>query len=530
MNGEPHVAKSRHSQHPGTKKYVQLVSQIHHRGVLSMRSVVLGALGCVASLVPSIMALNVPRSNYAVPELLIIPNNLTLMTPRDTSSMLERQLLDFGSPFSGGFSGLRHLATRQGCNAATEVCPNDPTTCCQAGGECCGGGICCRAGSFCYGGGCCLSSKVGCDNKGCCDRGANCCTGGGCCASGSHCVTINGSLGCCPDGQTCVSELQCNRTGFSPCANETFCCQTGFVCSRDPTNQPLCSDPNAQTGTPTSAQPSPTTTRTAISHTPPTTQTDQPIVPGGGQTGTSVQATGTAQTTQYGGSGDTLAPSKSTTNAGAIAGGTVAGVVALALIVMFLVVWRRRKPSGAANSETPVGDEHPASGPPYNNEYSPDVAPPTPVTADPFLTPMNQQPNVGVSYFAGPNRPDRPASAGSSPHYTGLPEPQHGDGMGVAVGTTAMPVPRHNLHDSRSLSMTVTPVRTPSPESGPNRLSGFMPPSGLNAADAGRNTPRQTLNRLSNHESANHNSVYSSPPGGNNTTHNSTPPPRAPSN
>ncbi|CAE6409680.1 unnamed protein product [Rhizoctonia solani] len=85
-----------------------------------MRSVILGAFGCVSSLVPSIMALNVPRPNHVAAGLLVIPNNLTIMTPRDTSSMLERQLFDFGSPFSSGFSGLRHLAARQGCNAATE--------------------------------------------------------------------------------------------------------------------------------------------------------------------------------------------------------------------------------------------------------------------------------------------------------------------------------------------------------------------------------------------------------------------------
>ncbi|EUC58697.1 transmembrane protein, putative [Rhizoctonia solani AG-3 Rhs1AP] len=467
---------------------------------------VLRALGCVSSLVPSIMALNVPRPNHAVAELLVAPNNLIIMTPRDTSSLLDRQLLDFGTPFSSGFSGLRHLAARQGCNAATEVCQNDPTTCCQVGGDCCGGGICCKAGSFCYGGGCCPSTKIGC-NGGCCDRDANCCTKGGCCASGSRCVTINGKVGCCPIGQTCTSEPECSRTGYSPCANESFCCPTGFMCARDLANEPLCVDPNAQTTT--SIPPPHFSTRPAVS-----------------SIATHVQTTKTAQTPQATGPGAIFAQAKSSANAGAIAGGTVAGVVALALLAVVFIIWRRKQLNGAANSEIPINGT--ASSPSSKDAYSPNGVPPTPGTVDPFLTPMTQHPNPGVSYFATPL--DNPTSdTGSSPQYTGLPEPQYGDDTGVAVGTPTMPGSRHDLHHPHPLPMSVTPLRKSTADSGPARVwSGFISnpstPSGQNAVHSGGNTP--TPSGWSNPEGTNTNSAYSGTPSASNA-YGSTPPLRA---
>ncbi|CAE6462775.1 hypothetical protein ACGC1H_007247 [Rhizoctonia solani] len=467
-----------------------------------MWSIILGALGCVSSLVPSIMALNVPRPNHAVAESLAVPNNLTIMTPRDTSSLLERQLFDFGSPFSNEFSGSRRLSARQGCSAATRVCQNDPTTCCQVGGDCCGGGTCCRAGSFCYGGGCCPSTKIGC-NGGCCDPDAECCAEGGCCASGSRCVTVNGKIGCCPDGQTCTSEPECTRTGYSPCANESFCCPTGFVCSRDLVNEPLCIDPNAQTTT--SILPSRYSTR-----------------PGASSIGTK-----TAQTPQASGPGAIFAQSRSSTNAGAIAGGTVAGVMAVALLAVVFIIWRRKQSNGAADSEIPTAG--PASGPSNNHAYSPDAVPPTPGTVDPFLTPMTQHPNPGVSYFASPA--DKPTGdTGSSPHYTGLPEPQQGDDTGVTVGSSSMPVPQHDLHHPHPLPMSVTPLRKSTADSGPARVwSGFISnpstPSGQNA-HGDNNTP--TPSGWSNPEGTNTNSAYSGTPSTSNA-YGSTPTPRAPS-
>ncbi|KAH7339377.1 hypothetical protein B0J17DRAFT_358606 [Rhizoctonia solani] len=540
---------------------LRLPSETHDRALSSMQSLVLGLVCIPSLLLPSTVAGNALRPNHAVPELLVVPNNLTIMTPRDMSSVFERQVFDLGSPFSSGFSGFTRLATRQGCSANSEVCQNDPTTCCQIGGDCCGGGACCNAGSFCYGGGCCASTKEGCNNRGCCDRDAECCSSGGCCGNGSHCVTINDQLGCCPNGQTCISEPQCNRTGFSPCPNETFCCPTGNVCSRDSAGEPVCNSPNVQTSTSvvsvppsilssttapavTATQqvtssftppPPPTTTRISTSQTlvtsaphssaEATTASHLSTRPGSNPPETHDQS---SRTVQPSGSGAVFAQSQSTTNVGAIAGGTVAGVVALVAILILLIIWRRKQSSGGPDAETPavgLGDE-----PSHNHAYSPDAVPPTPGTVDPFLTPMSQHPNPGISYFTG--AVDRPISGTSStPHYTGLPEPQHSDDMGTAIGTIAMPVPRHDIHHPHPLPMSVTPLREPTPDSPPVRVwSGFgsRPSSGQYAAYAGGNAPYQSPSGWSNHETTNTNSAYSNPPSAINA-YSPTLPPRAPS-
>ncbi|CAE6462774.1 unnamed protein product [Rhizoctonia solani] len=543
-----------------------------------MRSIILGLLGYVSSsLLPFTMALDTLLPNHAVADLYVVQANFTVMTPRDTKSMLDRQLFDFGSPYHNGFSGLGRFAKRQGCSAGFGVCPNDPTTCCQINGDCCGGGSCCKAGSFCYGGGCCDSNKVGCDNKGCCDRGADCCLGGGCCASGSRCVIINGKPGCCPSGETCVSEPQCTRTGYSLCANEDFCCPTGNVCYRDPTtNEPMCRDPNAQTSTsvasvpssspvttsalvtpsssstsiivtteqvttstspqqatPTSApSPDPTTTRIVVTQTSVLTQTHQssaevpPLPHSSTRSVAETIVTGTSHTAQASGTEAVLVPqSQLNTNMGAIAGGTVAGVVALVVILISLIIWRRRQSDKSDESEIPAGDL--GGGPSHNHAYSPGAVPPTSGTVDPFLTPMNQHPNLGASYFGG-TEAGSPRGTGYTPHYTGLPEPQHGDNMGSAIATSVMPVPRHDVHRPYPLPMSVTPMREAVADTRPWSGFGSRHLEGQNGAYGGGETPYQAPRGWSNYEIANTNSAYSNTPGPSNA-YDFTPPARAPS-
>ncbi|CUA75407.1 hypothetical protein RSOLAG22IIIB_05880 [Rhizoctonia solani] len=289
---------------------------------------------------------------------------------------------------------------------------------------------------------------------------------------------------------------------------------TGFVCSRDSAGEPLCSDPNAHTATSIPA-PQPTTTHVEITQTVIAPTTD-PLEP-----------------SQTGGLGTIFPQSTSKKNVGAIAGGTVTGVVVLVAMLVFLILWRRKQPNGTTDSEVPAGGPA-VTGPSEKDAYSPSTVPPTPGTVNPFLTPMNQHPNPGISYFPGPvDKPpvERPTSIGSSTHYTGLPEPQHGDDMGVAVGATPTPVPRHDLHHPYPLPMTVTSLRDPSIDSGPTRVwSGFIPspspPAGQNAARGGGTTPIPS--GWSCHEGTNTNSMYSNPPGAS-TAYGSTPPPRAPS-
>ncbi|CAE6517594.1 unnamed protein product [Rhizoctonia solani] len=434
---------------------------------------VLRALGCVSSLVPSIMALNVPRPNHAVAELLVVPNNLTIMTPRDTSSLLDRQLLDFGSPFSSGFSGLGHLEARQGCGGTF---PTKEVIAVLAE----------SAASLD------LSVMV---------RG----------------VVRRPSLAVTTRDVAIFLRIAVQGEAVARVA-------TGSICSRDLANEPSCIDPDAQTATSiTTPQPEPTTTR---GHVPPPLSPDSSPRPGASSVGTHVQTTKTAQTPPTGGAGATFTQAKSSTNAGAIVGGTVAGAVALALLVAVFIIWRRKQSNGAADSEIPVNGT--VSDPSSSHAYSPNV-PPTPGTVDPFLTPMTQHPNPGVSYFATPL--DKPTSdTGSSPQYTGLPEPQHGDDTGVAIGAPTIPVPRHDIHHPHPHSMSVTPLGKSTADSGPARawsdfISNPSMPSGQNATDGDNNTPIPS--GLLNPERMNTSSAYLGTPSAGNA-YGATSPLRAP--
>jgi hypothetical protein len=120
-----------------------------------------GALGLVLSIMsPSVSALDLlPGHSFA--KLLIIPPNVTIMTPREKNPQIEQQL--FGSA-QHGFSELKSILERQSCQPGWGNCPND-SGCCQIGGRCCGNKKCCRPGYWCYATGCCLLTQNGCDDK-----------------------------------------------------------------------------------------------------------------------------------------------------------------------------------------------------------------------------------------------------------------------------------------------------------------------------------------------------------------------------
>lgn len=48
----------------------------------------------------------------------------------------------------GGF-GKRDVYRRACSSSNLAACSNDPTTCCEIGGECCGSGLCCSTGKVC---------------------------------------------------------------------------------------------------------------------------------------------------------------------------------------------------------------------------------------------------------------------------------------------------------------------------------------------------------------------------------------------
>ncbi|KAJ6471441.1 hypothetical protein C8R45DRAFT_1014388 [Mycena sanguinolenta] len=166
---------------------------------------------------------------------------------------------------SGVISG---LLVRQSCEPGFGACSNGG--CCPVGGDCCANDGCCDAGEWCYAAGCCLLSEDGCDNKGCCDIGDNCCEGGSCCASSDYCAVVDGVQGCCENGKVCTgTSNQCDKSGYSPCTNDDFCCPTGETCFRDSNNNPGCESGGGGGG----GGGSPTTTTKATTTTHQTTTT-----------------------------------------------------------------------------------------------------------------------------------------------------------------------------------------------------------------------------------------------------------------
>ncbi|KAF9693729.1 hypothetical protein EKO04_008537 [Ascochyta lentis] len=75
-----------------------------------------------------------------------------------------------------------------------------------------------------------------------CPEGTNSCSSIGapdvCCGTSSTCVNVQdtniGSVGCCPQGQTCSGTISCNEAaGYTSCPNSSNggCCLPGFQCS-----------------------------------------------------------------------------------------------------------------------------------------------------------------------------------------------------------------------------------------------------------------------------------------------------------
>lgn len=178
-------------------------------------------------------------------------------------------------------------------------------------------------------------------------------------------------------------------------------------------------------------------------------------------------------------------------------GGSVAGVVAFGALILIIAFWIRRRANGAneaqaqaqAQSYLSPQPQYPQSPPPGAPGASyPGTIPPTPGTADPFLTPMGQAQNLGVSYFPGAPMSSGASAAASVPttQYAGLPEPQQLDDARLTTGTPYMPMP---LHDDlpRPISMNVAPMQgnwSDGSSANGRPWSGFAsgpPPPGLNA-------------------------------------------------
>ncbi|KAJ6456893.1 hypothetical protein C8R45DRAFT_1185006, partial [Mycena sanguinolenta] len=165
------------------------------------------------------------------------------------------------------------LLVRQSCDPGYGLCSNG--RCCPVGGDCCANGDCCDAGEWCYAGSLtplvsiakliALQPSAACGRRmvaiGCCDIGDNCCEGGSCCVSSDYCTVANGVSGCCENGKVCTGiSNQCDKSGYSPCTNDDFCCPTGQTCFRDSANNPACKDGGGGGGSPTTTTTKETTT------------------------------------------------------------------------------------------------------------------------------------------------------------------------------------------------------------------------------------------------------------------------------
>lgn len=138
-------------------------------------------------------------------------------------------------------------------------------------------------------------------------------------------------------------------------------------------------------------------------------------------------------------------------------GGLVAGVVVVIILIVIFIIWRRRSRQSVASTDAPI------VAPPDQQYSTTDAIPPTPGSGNPFLTPMAQNQNMGVSYFGNALASPGPSGTNSASQYSGLPEPQYSDnpgriGMGMdmaAAGGVAMPSPRRDSYQPRPLPMSV---------------------------------------------------------------------------
>ncbi|KAG8746983.1 hypothetical protein FRC10_002782 [Ceratobasidium sp. 414] len=237
---------------------------------------------------------------------------------------------------------------------------------------------------------------------------------------------------------------------------------TGYMCYRDGAGNPKCRDPN----------PPPPPDPTTIVQTQVVTETYQPPS----------HAT-TSQAVQTG----AVLGSETKKSVGAIVGGVVAGVIAVVVLVLGFIFWRRRQ-----TSETPATGTQPnyPPAPPNTNQYNiAGAVPPTPNSGDPFLTPMGQHQNLGVSYPNGTPAPGTPPSgsnSGTGPydasHYSGLPEPQQNEMDGSAM---PLSTPRSDLTHPHLLPMSIVHSQQPQPQpqtSDARPWSGYAQSSGVSPA------------------------------------------------
>jgi hypothetical protein len=133
-----------------------------------------------------------------------------------------------------------------------------------------------------------------------CPAGYETCSDGGCCPADTYyCDVVDGQTGCCPLGNTCTGgPVGCVTAGYVPCANDDFCCPSGYTCYRDNTGTPACS---IDSGPPPTPNPDPT---------------PNPTDPAPTDTPTDPVPTNTPNGNTNNGNGNTNSPNQSTDNGG----------------------------------------------------------------------------------------------------------------------------------------------------------------------------------------------------------------------
>ncbi|KAG9084618.1 hypothetical protein FS749_005091 [Ceratobasidium sp. UAMH 11750] len=361
---------------------------------------VAGALALFLSVL-SISALDVPP-NHAPPEMLVIPPNVTIMTPRTGNTAFEKQIFDFRSAQSG-FSELRHILQRQGaCSTGWEVLWELEMLSIRI---------------------LVLWRRVLFDQSGWM-RQPGLLRTGSTMLQGRDLLRERGVAQSVKPAQILllVKVVVIRRAQ----AKVSAAVPTGHQCYRDAVGNANCRGPN----------PPP----------PP--------------------------------------PPDTKTNVGAIAGGVVAGVTAVVVLVLAFIFWRRRQAKEAPATNVQPPPAPPNTVPPNTSPFNPTGAvPPTSNSGDPFLTPMGQHQNLGVSYFNGAPAPTNPPSgsnSGTGPynasHYSGLPEPQQSKPGG---STMPMSMPRYDSTHPHPLPMTIVHSQQPQPQT-PNARpwSGYTQSSG----------------------------------------------------
>lgn len=119
--------------------------------------------------------------------------------------------------------------TGECCAKTRDVCG---TSCCPDGAPCNRQtDTCCGVGDTTCGAGCCAAGRACCGTQ-CCDSNQSCTIGLGCTCKPSQLCAGAGIGGCCPTGETCVSDP---NTGLNTCCPATLacggrCCAPNEVC------------------------------------------------------------------------------------------------------------------------------------------------------------------------------------------------------------------------------------------------------------------------------------------------------------